>query len=88
MRTTLIAILLLALAAPAALAHPERHAFFPDGKVGAVPEYRGSAGQVLTVCKKDSAKRIKRSFRGHPKLTAQAPRSSSGAATSGTSRPR
>ena len=68
MRTSLIAVLLLALAAPAALAHPERHAFFPDGSVGAVPKYRNSADQVLTVCKKDSAKRIRRSFRHQPKL--------------------
>jgi hypothetical protein len=71
MRTTLIAVLALALAAPVASAHPERHAFFPDGRVGAVPQFRSTADQVLIVCKKDSAKRIKRSFRGHPKLKAK-----------------
>src|SRR5215216_6025388 len=68
MRTTLLALVILAVAAPAALAHPERHAFFPDGSVGAVPKYRTTAGQVLVVCKKDSAKRIRRSFRHRPKL--------------------
>jgi hypothetical protein len=68
MRAALIAVLLLALAAPAALAHPERHAFFPDGSVGAVPQLRAKADEVLLVCKKDSAERIRRSFRGHPKL--------------------
>ena len=33
-------------------AHPERQAFFPDGSVGAVPQVRGKADQVLTVCKR------------------------------------
>jgi hypothetical protein len=37
MRAASIAVMLLALAAPTALAHPERHAFFPDGSVGADP---------------------------------------------------
>lgn len=55
MRTTLLAVLVLALAAPAAFAHPERHAFFPDGSVGKVPKFRSNADQVLYVCKKDSA---------------------------------
>ena len=68
MRTTLLAVLILVLAAPVAFAHPERHAFFPDGSVGAVPKFRSQADQVLYVCKKGSAKRIKRAFRGHPKL--------------------
>ena len=45
--------LLLVLGGSAA-AHPERHAFFPDGSTGAVPKYRGTADQVLTVCKKNS----------------------------------
>jgi len=55
--------LLLVLGGSAA-AHPERHAFFPDGSTGAVPKYRGTADQVLTVCKKNSKKVIKRSFKG------------------------
>jgi hypothetical protein len=55
MRSTLLAVLVLALAAPAAFAHPERQAYFPDGSVGAVPELRRTAEQVLTVCKRDSA---------------------------------
>jgi hypothetical protein len=71
MRTTLIAVLLLAFEAPAAFAHPERHAFFPDGSVGAVPKYRKTADQVLYVCKKDSAKRIRRSFRHQPRMRAK-----------------
>jgi hypothetical protein len=71
MRPTLIAVLLLAFAAPAAFAHPERHAYFPDGSVGAVPKYRKTADQVLYVCKKDSAKRIRRSFRHQPRTRAK-----------------
>ena len=55
---------MLAVAAPAALAHPERHAFFPDGSVGSVPQVRTKADQILYVCKKNSTKLIKRSFRG------------------------
>jgi hypothetical protein len=62
--------LLVALSvAPAAFAHPERHAFFPDGSVGAVPQYRTSAKQVIYVCKKDSAKRIKHAFRGRDRTS-------------------
>jgi hypothetical protein len=64
MRTTLLALVLIAVAAPAAVAHPERQAHFPDGSVGAVPEYRSTADQILTVCKRDSAKRIRRAFEG------------------------
>jgi hypothetical protein len=64
MRPTLLAVLILAVTAPVALAHPERHAYFPDGSVGAVPEYRRTAEQILTVCKRDSAKRIRRIFDG------------------------
>ena len=60
MRTTLVALLLLALTAPVAVAHPERHAYFPNGAVGAVPTYRATADQVLVVCKRNSAKRIRR----------------------------
>ena len=68
MRSVLLALAVLVLAAPAALAHPERHAFFPDGSVGAVPKHRKTADQVIYVCKKDSAKRVRRSFRHLPKL--------------------
>ena len=68
MRSTLLAVAVLTLAAPAALAHPERRAYFPDGSVGAVPKYRSTAEQVLVVCRKDSAKRIRRSFAERPKL--------------------
>jgi hypothetical protein len=64
MRSTLLAVIVLALAAPAAFAHPERQSYFPDGSVGAVPEYRRTAEQVLTVCKRDSARRIRRVFDG------------------------
>jgi hypothetical protein len=64
----LTAGLLVLLLAPAAFAHPERHAFFPDGNVGAVPAYRTHAKQVIYVCKQDSAKRIRKAFRSHPRL--------------------
>ena len=59
--------MVLVLAGGAA-AHPERHAFFPDGSVGSVPKVRGKAAQILTVCKPSSKKLIKRSFKGK-KLT-------------------
>jgi hypothetical protein len=58
-----LVVLLLAVAG-SAVAHPERHAYFPDGSVGSVPEVRSTADQILTVCKKDSAQLIKRSFAG------------------------
>src|SRR5918999_1851207 len=64
MRSTLLAVLIIALVAPVALAHPERQAHFPDGSVGAVPKYRKTADQILTVCKRDSARRIRRTFDG------------------------
>jgi hypothetical protein len=63
-RSVLLGCALLLGAAPAALAHPERHAFFPDGSVGAVPKYRTRGGQLLVVCKSDSAARIRRAFAG------------------------
>src|SRR5688500_1686113 len=53
----------LALAAAAA-APPERNASFPDGSVGSVPPVRAKADQVLTVCKSNSKRLIKRSFPG------------------------
>jgi hypothetical protein len=49
--TVLLGCVLLLGTAPAAVAHPERHAFFPDGSVGAVPKYRTHSGQLLVVCK-------------------------------------
>src|SRR5262245_21030205 len=58
-----VTAVMLALAGVAA-AHPERHAFFPDGSTGEVPKYRGTAVQVLTVCKPNSKKLIKRSSNG------------------------
>ena len=65
MRPVLLAsLVVLAVAAPEALAHPERQAHFPDGSVGAVPKYRSTADQVLVVCKGDSARRIRRTFSG------------------------
>jgi hypothetical protein len=60
----LVGLLAAVLVAPAALAHPERPAFFPDGSQGAVPKYRTKGGQRLVVCKRDSAKRIRRIFAG------------------------
>jgi hypothetical protein len=64
-RWMLLAGILMALtAAPVAFAHPERHAFFPDGSLGSVPNHRTTAAQIIYVCKKDSAKRIRRVFRG------------------------
>ena len=59
----LLVTVVLALAATAA-AHPERNAFFPDGSVGSVPPVRAKADQVLTVCKANSKRLIKRSFAG------------------------
>ena len=70
MRSIVLAVVVLAVAAPAALAHPERKAYFPDGSVGAVPELRETAGQVLTVCKDDSADRIRQSFADQPEVMA------------------
>jgi hypothetical protein len=65
MRPALLAsVVVLAVAAPAALAHPERQAHFPEGSVGAVPKYRSTGEQVLVVCKGDSARRIRRTFSG------------------------
>jgi hypothetical protein len=58
---------MLLVPAGSAVAHPERHAFFPDGSVGEVPKVRSSADQVLTVCKPNSKKLIKRSFKGKSK---------------------
>jgi hypothetical protein len=61
-----VVALLLMLGGTAA-AHPERQAFFPDGSKGEVPKFRGSADQVLTVCKSNSKRLIKKSFAGRSK---------------------
>jgi hypothetical protein len=63
-----VAALLLVITGTA-LAHPERHAFFPDGNVGEVPKVRGKADQVLTVCKKNSKRLIRKSFKGNKRKT-------------------
>ncbi len=62
---------MLLVTAPAALAHPERQAFFPDGNVGEVPSVRGKAAQVLTVCKSNSKRLIRTSFKGKERKTRQ-----------------
>jgi hypothetical protein len=45
-----LTVMLLMVVAGSAGAHPERHAFFPDGSVGAVPPVRAKSDQILTVC--------------------------------------
>ena len=57
-------MVMLLVAVGTAGAHPERSTFFPDGNVGSVPKVRGKADQILTVCKRNSKKLIKRSFKG------------------------
>jgi hypothetical protein len=49
--------------APAASAHPERTTFFPDASKGERPTYR-TTGEILTVCRPDSAARVRRIWRG------------------------
>ncbi|MEA2478837.1 MAG: hypothetical protein QOJ07_759 [Thermoleophilaceae bacterium] len=51
-----------------ALGHAERHSYYPDGNVGKVPLNRNS-GPSLVVCKNDSVKLIKRSWRGNARMT-------------------
>ena len=64
MRPTVAFSLFVALALPAAAeGHAERPAFFPDHRLGGVPEYRTS-GPSLVVCKRDSARRIRHALRG------------------------
>jgi hypothetical protein len=66
MRKPLVACLtLLACLAvtPAAQAHPERTTFFPDHRKGERPTYRNS-GEIITVCRPDSKKRVQRLWRG------------------------
>ena len=47
-----------------ASAHPERTTFFPDHTKGSVPTYRTDGGNVITVCRPDSAERIARIYKG------------------------
>ncbi len=59
-----IGLLLLAALVPAlASGHAERATYFPDPAAGARPELRTS-GPSIVVCKRDSARRIRRSWRG------------------------
>ena len=72
MRRIVVIVGLLAglLLLPAgALGHPERNTFYPDHTKGSVPsDNRG--GPALYVCKKDSAARLRQSFKGRgPKRT-------------------
>lgn len=53
----LAALALLALPAGAG-AHAERTAYFPDHRLGSVPEIRTDGGTARVVCKADSAQRI------------------------------
>jgi hypothetical protein len=64
----LIALLALVALPSLALGHAERKTEFPDYKLGKRPENRTS-GPSLVVCKKDSVKRTKRSWRGDARTT-------------------
>jgi hypothetical protein len=44
--------------------HPERPTSFPDPHVGKVPKFR-TGGPTIVVCKRDSARRLHRDFRGN-----------------------
>ena len=60
----LVGLVALLLGHPAiASGHAERPSFFPDHRLGTVPEYR-STGPSLVVCKRDSRRRIERMRRG------------------------
>src|SRR4029079_6474982 len=62
---TLVAVLgAFALLAATAVAHPERQAFFPDPKKGAVPYHGGHNKKPLIVCKSNSKRLIKKIFKG------------------------
>jgi hypothetical protein len=52
-----------AVAAGAAWGHAERLSYYPDHRLGEVPEYRKS-GKALVVCKRHSRRRIERRLRG------------------------
>ncbi len=57
-------LLLVAVVVPGtATAHPERTSVFPDHTKGKRPQLR-SSGTARVVCKPDSARRIRRAFRG------------------------
>src|SRR5688572_8842926 len=63
----LAALAIAALVLPAAaLGHPERATEYPDHTQGAVPTER-SSGPALYVCKDNSAKRVRRIFKGKGK---------------------
>lgn len=61
-RLAILGVLLLGLVLPAtALGHAERATFFPDAALASTPKYR-TTGPARVVCKKDSAKRIRKVF--------------------------
>lgn len=59
----LLAIAVLGAGASAAFGHAERLSYYPDWRLGKVPEIRRS-GPALVVCKPDSRRRILRIFKG------------------------
>ncbi|MDP9135978.1 MAG: hypothetical protein M3N56_14260, partial [Actinomycetota bacterium] len=61
---TLVVLLgTFALCAGSAIAHPERSTEFPDASKGSVPKYRHTAPPLI-VCKSNSRKKIKATFKG------------------------
>jgi len=70
-KPTLVFALLVAVLIPAtAGAHPERTTFFPDHTKGERPTFP-TKGEILTVCKPDSAARVKRLWKGKGKKTSR-----------------
>jgi hypothetical protein len=64
MSTFVAAVSVALLALPALTeAHPERSTEYPDHTLGSVPTQR-SSGPAVYVCKPDSAKRVRRIFKG------------------------
>jgi hypothetical protein len=66
--SAVLAALALLAVPTLALGHAERHTEFPDHALGHVPQNRTS-GPSLVVCKSDSAKLTKRSWRGDKRMT-------------------
>jgi hypothetical protein len=67
--SAVVAAALVAMLVPTlAAGHAERKTNFPDFRLGAVPKNRTS-GPSLVVCKSDSLKRTKRSWRGDKRTT-------------------
>jgi hypothetical protein len=64
------ALVLLALLPATAGAHAERATFFPDASKGQRPKHR-SHGPSRVVCKPDSKRRLKRSWKGAAEQTAR-----------------